>query len=63
MLLAVSIASILIISYVGYTSGREALLQNIYYQITELRNSRSKQVQSYFTYVRNQAITLAEDPT
>ncbi len=63
MLLAVSIASILVISYVGYTSGKEAILQNIYYQITELRNSRARQVKSYFNYVQNQAITLAEDPT
>ncbi len=63
MLLAVSIASILVISYVGYTSGKEAILQNIYYQITELRNSRARQVQSYFNYVQNHAITLAEDPT
>ncbi len=63
MLLAVSIASILVISYVGYTSGKEAILENIYYQITELRNSRSRQIQSYFNYVQNQAITLAEDPT
>ncbi|MEA5511014.1 adenylate/guanylate cyclase domain-containing protein [Crocosphaera sp. UHCC 0190] len=63
MLLAVSIASILVISYVGYTSGKEALLNNIYYQMTEIRNSRARQVQSYFNYVRNQAITLAEDPT
>ncbi|MEL4895737.1 hypothetical protein [Crocosphaera sp. Alani8] len=63
MLLAVSIASILVISYVGYTSGKEAILENIYYQITELRNSRSRQVQSYFNYVQNHAITLAEDPT
>ncbi len=63
MLLAVSIASILIISYVGYTSGKEAILENIYYQITELRNSRARQVQSYFNYVQSQAITLAEDPT
>ena len=50
MLLAVSIASILVISYVGYTSGKEAILENI-------------QVQSYFNYVKNHAITLAEDPT
>ncbi|MGK7957812.1 MAG: adenylate/guanylate cyclase domain-containing protein [Crocosphaera sp.] len=63
MLLAVSIASILVISYVGYTSGKEAILGNIYYQITELRNSRARQVQSYFNYVQNHAITLAEDPT
>ncbi|EAZ92157.1 adenylate/guanylate cyclase domain-containing protein [Crocosphaera chwakensis] len=63
MLLAVSIASILVISYVGYTSGKEAILENIYYQITELRNSRARQVQSYFNYVQNHAITLAEDPT
>ena len=63
MLLAVSIASILVISYVGYTSGKEAILENIHGQITELRNSRARQVQSYFNYVQNHAITLAEDPT
>ncbi len=63
MLLAVSIASILVISYVGYTSGKEAILENIHGQITELRNSRARQVQSYFNYVKNHAITLAEDPT
>ncbi|WP_231586033.1 hypothetical protein [Crocosphaera watsonii] len=63
MLLAVSIASILVISYVGYTSGKEVILDNIHGQITELRNSRARQVQSYFNYVKNHAITLAEDPT
>ncbi|CCQ65828.1 TonB-dependent receptor [Crocosphaera watsonii WH 0402] len=42
MLLAVSIASILVISYVGYTSGKEVILDNIHGQITELRNYSSK---------------------
>ena len=62
-LIAVSLVSILVTSYAVYTTGKEALTQKIFDQMTQLQTSRSRQIESYFTYIRNHAITLAEDPT
>ena len=62
-LIAVSLVSILVTSYAFYTTAKEALIQESFDQMTQLQTSRSRQIQSYFTYIRNQAVTLAEDPT
>ena len=62
-LLVISLASILFTSYVGYTSGRTILREEIFDYITELRISRTRQIEALFAQVRNHAIALAEAPT
>ena len=62
-LIAVSLASILVTSYAFYTTAKEALIQESFDQMTQLQTSRSRQIQSYFSDIRDKAITLAEDPT
>ncbi|NJO71104.1 MAG: hypothetical protein HC825_04165 [Oscillatoriales cyanobacterium RM1_1_9] len=63
MLLTVSIASILVIGFVGYQGGREALMQNLSAQMSQLRITRTRQIVDYFTDLQNQVVTLAEDPS
>jgi class 3 adenylate cyclase len=62
MLLAVSLATILVTAYVGYSTGREALVQTLFNQMTVLRTSRAREVQAYLAGVRNNAITLSASP-
>ena len=62
-LIAISLASILVTSYSIYTTGNEVFTRKIFDQMTQLRTSRSRQIKSYFAYIRNQVITLAASPT
>lgn len=47
MLLLVSLGSSAVIAYQGYRSGKEALEESIFKQLTSLRASRSHQVETY----------------
>jgi class 3 adenylate cyclase len=61
MLLAVSLASILVIGYVGWSRARAALQGAIFNQLTSLRSSKAYQLESYFKNLRNHVETLCED--
>ena len=63
MLLAVSISSILVIAYIGYTSGKTALTRSIFNQLTGLRAAKGHEIQFFFTNVSAQVQTLTQDPT
>lgn len=60
MLLFVSIASILAISFITYAGSEEALTNAVYNQLTSLRASRKTQVEDLFKTVRLQASNLAD---
>ena len=63
MLLVVSICSIIVISYLGYSSGQKNLTERIFNQLTSLRASKTEQIESYFTSLRNQTEVFSENLT
>ncbi len=63
MLLVVSISSILVIAFVGYRSGKAALTQSIFNQLTSLRETKRQEVQTYTQTIQGQVRTLSQDPT
>jgi class 3 adenylate cyclase len=62
MLLLVSLGSSIVIAYQGYRSGKQALEDSIFKQLTSLRASRSDQIETYFEGLRAQLSTLGESP-
>ena len=62
ILLAVSISSILTIAFVGYRSGKQALQNRIYNQLTSLRFTTSQEIERYFMQVRGEVKIMAENP-
>ncbi|HEX6385994.1 MAG TPA: adenylate/guanylate cyclase domain-containing protein [Anaerolineae bacterium] len=61
MLLTVSLISILVIGYLGWSNGRRALHHTIFRQLTSVRASKAYQIETYFERIFNQTATLAED--
>ncbi len=61
MLLLVSIGSISVIAFQGYRSGKTALRQSIFQQLTSLRAIRARQIESYIELNRAQMETLSEN--
>ncbi|MEL6248423.1 MAG: adenylate/guanylate cyclase domain-containing protein [Cyanobacteria bacterium J06627_15] len=63
MLLLVSICSVLVVAYLGYSNGRSALRANIEQTLVSMNITKTDQVESYFATVRSQARVLSEDLT
>lgn len=61
MLLSTSLCSILVVGYLGYDSGRDALTRSIVDHLTSVRVLKTEQIRSYFTGIRNHTATLGED--
>ncbi|MDQ4076943.1 MAG: HAMP domain-containing protein [Chloroflexota bacterium] len=61
MLLAVSLLSIVVIGYLGWSNGRRALNQAIFNQLTSVRASKAYQIETYFDRIFNHTTSLAED--
>lgn len=61
MLLTVSICSLLVISYLGYSSGKANLTDRVFNQLTSLRATKQEWIESYFRSIRNQSQTFADD--
>ena len=61
MLLAVSLISIISISFLGWSWARAELKQNIFDHLTSVRASKAYQIESYFTNFKNHVETLCED--
>lgn len=61
MLLVVSLISILVVGYLGWSNGQQALHQAIFNQLTSVRASKAYQIETYFERIFNQTATLAED--
>jgi class 3 adenylate cyclase len=61
MLLMVSIGSILVVGYLGWSWAKNALKETLFNQLTSVRASKAYQIESYFKNLRNHVETLAED--
>ncbi|MEO1400635.1 MAG: adenylate/guanylate cyclase domain-containing protein [Cyanobacteria bacterium J06635_1] len=61
MLLFVSMGSIVLIAYLGYSSGRSALRKTIENGLTSIRSTKAYQIESYFETTRAETKTLSED--
>ncbi len=61
MMLAVSLISSLIIGFLGWQTGRNALDHAIESQLLSIRSSRAYQIETYFDRIFAQTRTLAED--
>lgn len=63
MLLATSILSCLVVGVVGYRSGRDALRENAFDQLTFIRNSRARGITREFNRLVNQLIIFTRGET
>ncbi len=61
MFLFVSMSSISLIAYLGYSSGRSTLRQTIENKLIGIRTDKAYQIKSYFETIRSQTRTLSED--
>ncbi|BAQ66330.1 adenylate cyclase [Geminocystis sp. NIES-3709] len=62
MLLIVSTSCVLVVSYLGYRSGKINLTNRVFNQLTSIRASKAYQIKSYLQNIRNHTETLSEDP-
>ena len=63
MLLVTSIVSCLVVGIVGYTSGRDALREKAFDQLTFLRNSRARGITREFNRLFNTMVLLSRGQT
>lgn len=63
MLLVTSIVSCLVVGIVGYTSGRDALRDKAFDQLTFLRNSRAREITREFNRLLNTMVLLSRGQT
>jgi len=61
MLLAVSIGSNLVVGVIGYLNGTESLKDAAYDRLTEVRDSRAREVMSLFDSVENSLLLASRD--
>lgn len=61
MLLFVTLLSSLVIGYLGWRNGRDALNKAIFNQLTSIRSAQAYQIEAYFDQVFSQTRTLAEN--
>jgi class 3 adenylate cyclase len=63
MVLMVSLSSILVVGYLGWSWARSAIKTTIFNQLTSVRSSKAYQIESYFNNLHHHVETLCEDPT
>jgi class 3 adenylate cyclase len=63
MLLAVSVSSVLTAGVIGYLSGTNSLRNAEYQRLTELRESRSREITNYYGGIATAATVLTHSPT
>ena len=61
MLLLVTLISSLVIGYLGWRNGRDALGRAIFNQLTGIRSAQQSEIEAYFQTVTSHTRTLAED--
>ncbi|MCI0410132.1 MAG: HAMP domain-containing protein [Acidobacteria bacterium] len=61
LLLVTSLASLLTMAFIGYTSARNALQERVFSQLTGYREGRADQLREFLKFMRGQALTLSED--
>jgi class 3 adenylate cyclase len=62
MMLAVTNTAIVVISYLAYRSGIEALNEATLHQLTSVRATKAHQIETQIERIRNQVTHLSEDP-
>ncbi len=62
MMVLVSVGSLVIISYLGYVSGRDALTRQIENQLDGIRVTKSIAIQNLLKVIRGQVVTLSASP-
>ncbi|CAN5123630.1 adenylate/guanylate cyclase domain-containing protein [soil metagenome] len=63
MLLGVSIGSSVVVGLVGYFSGSDSLRQAAYAQLTETRESRAREITSFFSTTENSLVVYTRGTT
>jgi len=63
MLLATSILSALVVGYVGNTSGKNSLQNAAFNQLTEVRESRSREITGFFDQLQNSLVLYTRGST
>jgi hypothetical protein len=63
MLLATSILSALVVGYVGYRSGKNSLQDAAFNQLTQVRESRSREITSFFDQLTNSLVIYSRGAT
>ena len=61
MLLAVSVGSNVVVGVIGYVNGTDSLKQAAYDRLTEVRDSRAREVQSLFSSVEDSLLLASRD--
>jgi class 3 adenylate cyclase len=60
-LLATSACAILVVGYLGYASGKEALTESSFNHLTSLRVAKAEEIRLYFMQIRGHLQALSED--
>ncbi len=63
LLLTVSVISVLIAGAIGYVSGTNSLRDNEYQRLTQLRESRAREITAYYRYITNGASIVTHGAT
>ena len=63
MLLVTSICSALVVGIVGYQSGKESLQNAAFNQLTQVRESRTREITSYFDQLKNSMVLYTRGAT
>ena len=63
MLLATSILSALVVGFVGYTSGKDSLQNAAFNQLTQVRESRAREITSFFDQLTNSLVIYTRGAT
>lgn len=63
MLLATSILSSLVVGYVGYTSGKNALQDSEFDRLTQVRESRAREITSFFNQLTDSLVIYTRGST
>lgn len=60
-LILVSISSLIVVGYIGWSRSKHILTQTLTHQLTSLRSAKAQEIESYFRELNNQVATLCED--
>ncbi len=60
---SIAFLSMLVVSIISYTHAKGALEEEAFNRLTAVREMKAGQVTSYFTQIKDQLITLSEDPS
>jgi methyl-accepting chemotaxis protein len=59
--LTIGIVIITVVGYFSYNKSKKAIMDRTYGQLTSIREAKGRQIEDYFTQIRNQVLTFSED--